>query len=95
MLNCKGFGRKRSWPNLRHYPGILVEGLREIIKNLSEDSRSQDRELNLRPPEYEAGVFTNQPRRSVRHSRKTAFTKNKLLKQILSDSRKSPNSLMY
>jgi hypothetical protein len=32
-MNWKGYGRKRSWPNLRQYPGIFLEGLREITKN--------------------------------------------------------------
>jgi hypothetical protein len=25
MMNCKGCGRKRSWPNLRQYPGMCLE----------------------------------------------------------------------
>jgi hypothetical protein len=31
-----GFGRKQSWPNLRHYPGILLEGLRKTTKTQPE-----------------------------------------------------------
>jgi hypothetical protein len=56
-MNWKGCGRKRSWPNLRYYPGICLEGLRKTTKNLSQDSRS--------PPEYEAGELTTQLQRSV------------------------------
>jgi hypothetical protein len=43
--------RKRSWPNLRCYPGICLEVLRETTKNLSQDKRSPGRVLNSRPPE--------------------------------------------
>jgi hypothetical protein len=38
-MNWRGCGRKRSWPNLRHYLGIYLEGLKEITKNLIHDSR--------------------------------------------------------
>jgi hypothetical protein len=55
---------KRSWPNLKYYTGTCVEGLRKITKNLSQDSRSPGRDLNLGSPEYEEGVLTTQPRRS-------------------------------
>jgi hypothetical protein len=34
MMSCKGCGRKRSWPILRHYPGLLPGGLRNNTKNL-------------------------------------------------------------
>jgi hypothetical protein len=57
-MNWKGCGRKRSWLNLRYYPGICVEGLRKTMKNLSQDSRSPGRDLNPGHPEYEAGVLT-------------------------------------
>jgi hypothetical protein len=43
MINWKRFGRKRSWPNLRHYPGTCPEGLRKTTRNLSQDSRSLGR----------------------------------------------------
>jgi hypothetical protein len=33
MKNWKGFGRKWSWPNLRYYPGIHLEGLRKTTEN--------------------------------------------------------------
>jgi hypothetical protein len=33
-MNGKGYGRKRSGPNLRNYPGICLEGLRKISTNL-------------------------------------------------------------
>jgi hypothetical protein len=32
MMNWKGFGKKRSWPILRPYPGIRIEGLRKTTK---------------------------------------------------------------
>jgi hypothetical protein len=34
MLNWKGCGRKWSWPNLRCYPDIFLEGLRKSTKKL-------------------------------------------------------------
>jgi hypothetical protein len=52
MMDLKGFIRKRSWPDSRHYTSHL-EGLRKTTKNLSQDSRSPDRDLNPRPPEYD------------------------------------------
>jgi hypothetical protein len=60
-----GFGRKRSWPNLRNYPGIRLEGLRKTTEHLSQDSRSPRRDLKPGHPEYEARVLTSGPRRSV------------------------------
>jgi hypothetical protein len=40
MMNCKGFGRKRSWPNLIYYTGIRLEGVRKTTKKLKQDSWS-------------------------------------------------------
>jgi hypothetical protein len=58
-MNCKGFGRNRSWPNCkvlsRHSPG----GTEKTTKNLNHYSR----DLNPGPPEYKAGVLTTRPRR--------------------------------
>jgi hypothetical protein len=64
-MNWKGCGRKRLWPNLKYYAGILLEELKKTTKNLSQVSPSKDWDLNLEPPEYEAGVLTAQPQRSV------------------------------
>jgi hypothetical protein len=55
-MNWKGYGRKWSWPNFRYYPGICVEELRKTMKNLIQySSWSLNLDLNLGPPEYEAG----------------------------------------
>jgi hypothetical protein len=59
-MNWKGSERKQLWFVLWHYPGICLEGLRKIIKALSQDSLSADRDLNLGPPKYEAEVLTTQ-----------------------------------
>jgi hypothetical protein len=64
-MNWKGCGRKRTWPNLRYYPRMCLEGLRKTTKHLSQDSRSPGRDLNPGPPEYEAGVLTTRSRHSV------------------------------
>jgi hypothetical protein len=34
MMNCRGFGMKWLWPNLRYYSGITLRGLRKVGKNL-------------------------------------------------------------
>jgi hypothetical protein len=49
--------RKRSWPNLMHYPRFWLEVLRETPKSLSQDCRSMDQGLKQGPPEYEAAVL--------------------------------------
>jgi hypothetical protein len=50
MMNWKGCGRKRSWPNCkvlsRHSPG-------ETAENLSQNSRSPGRDFNPGRPEYD------------------------------------------
>jgi hypothetical protein len=33
MMNWRGFGRKQSWPNIRYYPDIRLEGLRKNQEN--------------------------------------------------------------
>jgi hypothetical protein len=60
-MNLKGFGRKWSWPNLSHYPGIYLEGFRKTMENLSQDSEFPGQELNTGPPQYEVGMLTTQP----------------------------------
>jgi hypothetical protein len=49
-------------PNLRHYRRICLEGEQ---RNSSQDSRFLERDLNTRPPEYEAGLLGIQPRLSI------------------------------
>jgi hypothetical protein len=44
--NCKGYGRKRSWPNLRHYPGIFLEGMKKITKKKSHNRQCPGRNPN-------------------------------------------------
>jgi hypothetical protein len=38
MINWRGFGRKRPWPNLRYCHDISLEGLRKATKILNENS---------------------------------------------------------
>jgi hypothetical protein len=61
-MNWKGCGRHGSWPNLRYYPDICLEGLRKTMNSLSQDSRSPVWDLNPESLEHEAGVPTTQPR---------------------------------
>jgi hypothetical protein len=49
---------------LSYYHVICLERLTKTTKNLSQDGQSPDRDLNLRPPEYE-DVLTSQPGRAV------------------------------
>jgi hypothetical protein len=58
MMNCKGFGRKLSWSNLRYYRGVFLEVLK---KTISQNSRHLFQDLKLGPTEYEAGILTTQP----------------------------------
>jgi hypothetical protein len=48
-MNCKGFERKRSCPNLRYYFGISMGGLRKTTKNVSQKSRSPGRHFESYP----------------------------------------------
>jgi hypothetical protein len=61
MLNWRGYGRKRPWPDLRYYSGICLEGRRKATKT---QSGEPNRDLNPGPPKYKAGFLT-QTRRSV------------------------------
>jgi hypothetical protein len=51
---------------LRCYPSICLGELRNGTRDLTEDSRSADPDLNLGPPEYEARVLTTRPRYLVK-----------------------------
>jgi hypothetical protein len=65
MMNWKGLGSKRSWPNFRNYRNICLDVLRKTTRNLSQDSQSSGRYFNPQAPTYKTGVLTTQPRRSV------------------------------
>jgi hypothetical protein len=54
-MNWKGCGRKRSWPNLRYFPSICLEGLRTTKNTVSQDSQSPGQDLNLGPT-YEINI---------------------------------------
>jgi hypothetical protein len=57
MLNWKGCEKKQSWPNLRYYLSIYLEGLilRETMKNFRQDSQSLGQYLNPGPSKCKAG----------------------------------------
>jgi hypothetical protein len=59
MMNWKGFGKKKSWPNFKvmsqHSLGGTVENHIE-----TQVSQSPGQDLNPGPPEYKAGVLTKQ-----------------------------------
>jgi hypothetical protein len=50
VVNWKGCGRKQPWPSLRHCPDICVKRLRKTTKNLSQNSWSPGRGLNMGSP---------------------------------------------
>jgi hypothetical protein len=55
--------KKRSWPNFKVLSRHLSGGTEESHE-MPQSSRSQGRNLNPGPPEYESGVLTTRPRRS-------------------------------
>jgi hypothetical protein len=67
MIGClqndesKGYGGKQSWPKLRYYAGICLEGVKKTTENLSQDSWSPGQDMNPGPPAYEKEVITTQP----------------------------------
>jgi hypothetical protein len=48
-----------------YYPSIRPEEFRKTAKNTCQYSRSPGRDLKQNLPEYDAGVLTTRPRRSV------------------------------
>jgi hypothetical protein len=77
MMNLKVFGRKRPWPDFkvqsRHSPG-----------GTEENHGHRDRKSNPAPPEYEVGVLTTRPRRSVCH--RGIFTECKVARKARGNS---------
>jgi hypothetical protein len=73
--NLEGSGRSLI---LRSYPGIILDRLRKITKNLSQDSRSLGQDLNPGPPKYEAGVLTTRSRLSLAGSVYVGFVVDKV-----------------
>jgi hypothetical protein len=63
-MNWKGFGKSRRSLIYCTFFWNLPGGT-EANHEKSQSSRSPGRDLNRRPDEYEAGVLTTQPRRSV------------------------------
>jgi hypothetical protein len=57
--------KEAVWPNFRVILQNLLGWTEENHENLGQNSRSPCRDFNQRPPEYEAGVLTARPRRSV------------------------------
>jgi hypothetical protein len=55
-MNWKGYGRKRSWFNLKLYHRIPLKNRKEkkATENLSQDNQAPGRDFKLRPPENEA-----------------------------------------
>jgi hypothetical protein len=71
-MNWKGCGRKRSWPNLK----VLSRHLRGETEG--NDGKIPVSALPMPPTDYEAGVLTARPRRSVFFIRATCLTHHML-----------------
>jgi hypothetical protein len=62
MMNWEGCGRKQSWPNLRYYPNIFLEGLGKTTENLriailhaeilTQDFPNMKQHVHKRPSQY-------------------------------------------
>jgi hypothetical protein len=61
VMNWKGFGIKRSWPNFKVLSRLSPGGTEENNENLNQDNRSTGQRIG--PPEHEAGMLTTGPRR--------------------------------
>jgi hypothetical protein len=64
MMNWKGCGRKRSWPDFEVLSRTLPGGTDENHE-MPQDSLSLGRYLNPGPPEYEAELLGIRPRRRI------------------------------
>jgi hypothetical protein len=80
-MDWKGFGNMRLWSNLRYYPGICLKDTKKTTKELSQDSRFPDQDLNPGPPECEPGMLTTYPQSSV----PTIFCTRRQISVVCSD----------
>jgi hypothetical protein len=51
-MNWIGCGRNQSLFDKKYYCGILLEGLRKMLKNCNQDKHLPSQDLNLSSPEY-------------------------------------------
>lgn len=58
MMNWEKCRRKPSWPNIKCYPGICLEGLSKSTKDFNQDSWSMGQDLNTGPLTYKAAVLS-------------------------------------
>jgi hypothetical protein len=57
--------KESSWPNLGHYPRLVLQGLRKYTKSFNHDSWFPWRALNHGSAENEAWVLPTHPRHTV------------------------------
>jgi hypothetical protein len=67
-MNWKGCGSKRSWHNLRYYPGICLKGLGKTTKHLSQNSWRSGQDSNSVPPEYKSEALSLDHTSSVKEA---------------------------
>jgi hypothetical protein len=65
-MNWRGYGRKRSWSNIKVLSRMLSGGIEEDDENFSQYSQFLGRNFNPGRPEYEAELLTTRPLRSVK-----------------------------
>jgi hypothetical protein len=68
-VNWKGCGRKGLQLSQRHYSRF--PGTTEEIQKMSHYDLFSSEDLNLKVPEYEEGMQTIRPRRSLKNNKKT------------------------
>jgi hypothetical protein len=59
----------------------FLEGPRKTMKYFGQNSRPPGRDMNQRPPEYEAGVLTTRPHPSVTHGHDNTTQLSHVMKQ--------------
>lgn len=61
--HSKTLSKEKSWPNLRHLPGVCLKILKINTRNLSQNGKIRDPGLEKAPSEYmsEASPFEPAP----------------------------------
>jgi hypothetical protein len=95
MMYWKGYGRKRSWPNVGYSPSIYLEGLRKTSKNLSQDSWSPGRDSSPRPTEYDVELPTTRLQDLVSHSISTTVSRNASANEVYKRGRNACHKHVY
>jgi hypothetical protein len=77
IINCKGCGWNRSWPNFKVLSQHLLRGTEKTTISFSLYSQSLGQDLNPGPPKYEAALSTSRPWHSVLAVKMEAYAPHK------------------